>query len=197
MVLCHRSCYRPSNLGFEQAEWFRTCALVKYCQQYLGDDWQPEKTKLISSQSRYSELSKQYPNSEITFGAEYGALSIPLRESYRPLTISQAQPNWFESVQKLIETYAFLPWFSIEWFGEMLGMSKRTLQRNLKSQNMVFKELKEAARFNKAKELLTYTDLSVQEISWQVGYTDLTNFNRAFKKWANVTAPSYRKHHSR
>ncbi|MGF1755487.1 AraC family transcriptional regulator [Vibrio makurazakiensis] len=191
--LCHHSCYRHSNIGVEQAEWFRTSALIKYCQQYLGEQWQPSKTKLISSQPRDSDLIKQYPNSSITFNHEYGAVNIPLSEDFRPLPIHQAQLDWFESIEKLVETYALLPWFSIEWFGEMLGMSKRTLQRNLKSQSLAFKELKEAARFKKAKELLVQTELSVQEISWQVGYTDLSNFNRAFKKWANMTAPTYRR----
>ncbi len=191
--LCHRSCYHPSNLGFEQAEWFRTCALVNYCQRYLGDTWQPEITQLISSLAQYDDLSKQYPNSTIMFESEYGALSIPMPDDYRPLTINQAQPDWFESVLKLIETYAFLPWFNIEWFGDMLGMSKRTLQRNLKTRGLIFKDLKESARFEKAKQLLIETPLSVQEVSWQLGYTDLSNFNRAFRRWAGMTASKYRK----
>lgn len=193
--LCHRSCYRPTNLGFEQSEWFRTSALVRYCQHYLGDDWQSPQIKMMSSQSYTQELASQHPNSALTFDAEYGALSIPLDSDYRPLDITQAQPDWFESLEKLIRTYSILPWFSIEWFSEMLGTSKRTLQRNLKTQQLVFKDLKEEARFNKAKALLLETDLSVQEISWQVGYADLSNFNRAFKKWANVTAPAYRNYH--
>ena len=191
--LCHRSCYHPSNLGFEQAEWFRTCALVNYCQRYLGNAWQPEITQLISSRSQYDDLSLQYRNSTLVFESDYGALSIPMPDNYRPLTINQAQPDWFDSVVKLIETYAYLPWFNIEWFADMLGMTKRTLQRNLKTHGLLFKDMKESARFKKSKQLLIETPLPVQEISWQVGYTDLSNFNRAFKRWAGMTAPTYRK----
>lgn len=75
----------------------------------------------------------------------------------------------------------------------MLGMTKRTLQRNLKSENILFKKAKEQVRERKAKQLLTESDLSVQEISWQVGYSDLSNFNRAFKSWVGSTAPEYRR----
>jgi AraC-like DNA-binding protein len=59
----------------------------------------------------------------------------------------------------------------------------------------LFKDEKEKVRHQKAKKLLEQTDLSVQEISWQVGYSDLSNFNRAFKKWANSTAPQYRRNY--
>lgn len=189
--LCHRSCYRPSNAGFDQAEWFRTLALIKFCQKSLGSNWQPEKAKFVSSSLR--KLPKQYVASDIDFGQEYGAFTIPLSDTYYPLPVYDAEPDWFEAVKKLITTYAFLPWFNIEWLAQMLGVTKRTLQRNLKSQGTVFKDVKETARLNKAKELLGHTDLSVQEISWQVGYSDLSNFNRAFKRWTGVTAPSYRK----
>jgi AraC-like DNA-binding protein len=37
------------------------------------------------------------------------------------------------------------------------------------------------------------TDLSVQEISELLGYTEVTNFRRAFTKWARVSPYQYRK----
>ncbi|GAL35856.1 transcriptional regulator AraC family [Vibrio maritimus] len=103
-----------------------------------------------------------------------------------------AQPDWFESVSALVISYSCLPWFNIDWFAQALGMTRRTLQRNLKARGLVFKQMKEQARLHKAMELLAYTDLSVAEISWQVGYTDLSNFNRAFKKRCGITPANYR-----
>ncbi|MCZ8498432.1 AraC family transcriptional regulator [Vibrio lentus] len=76
--------------------------------------------------------------------------------------------DWHQAVEVLISTYSTLPWFNIEWFATMLGMTKRTLQRNLKSNGILFKQAKEQVRKSKAKQLLDETDLSVQEISWQV-----------------------------
>ncbi|MDK9735940.1 AraC family transcriptional regulator [Vibrio sp. D404a] len=189
--LCHRSSYRQNNLGFEISEWLRTLALVNFCQILLGRDWYPEKADLAST-NPYNRKSP-LPKTEIKLGCEYGAISIPLDESYSPFSISSAQPNWFEAVDRLITSYACLPWFNIDWFAKLLGMTPRTLQRNLKTKGLIFKEMKEAARLAKAKELLEGSEQSVPEICWQVGYSDRSNFNRAFKKRVEMTPANYRK----
>ena len=193
--LCHRSCYRPSTAGFEQAEWFRTLTIISLCRCFIDPRWQPSHAKLVSSSQNSNKLPHHFHYSHLQFQQAYGAIVIPLAEGYRAIDEKTASFDWHHSVITLINTYATLPWFNIDWFAEMLGMTKRTLQRNLKSHDILFKDEKEKIRHQKAKQLLEQTDLSVQEISWQVGYSDLSNFNRAFKKWANSTAPQYRRNY--
>lgn len=190
--LCHRSGYRPSTLGFEQAEWVRTLNIIELSRIFLGKKWQPECAKFISSGTNADKLPKHFHDTELRFEQKYGALAIPLPDSYEAVPLKKVGLVWHKAVAKLIDTYAILPWFNIEWFAEMLGMTKRTLQRNLKSSGIIFKEAKDKARMERAKQYLLETDLSVLEISYQVGYTDLSNFNRAFKRWTGLTAPRYR-----
>ncbi|OED63475.1 hypothetical protein A143_11045 [Vibrio splendidus ZS-139] len=194
--LCHRSCYHPSTSGFEQSEWFRSLTIISLCRKFIDSRWQPSHAKLVSTNNKARKLPKHFFNSDIQFEQQYGAITIPLPDDYRAVTEQDSELNWYQSVETLIQTYAILPWFNIEWFATMLGMTKRTLQRNLKSENIFFKKAKEQVREEKAKQLLKETDLSVQEISWQVGYSDLSNFNRAFKGWVGITAPEYRRSHS-
>ncbi|MFA0058009.1 helix-turn-helix domain-containing protein [Vibrio echinoideorum] len=194
--LCHRSCYHPSTSGFEQSEWFRSLTVISLCRKFIDSRWQPSHAKLVSTNNKARKLPKHFFNSDIQFEQQYGAITIPLPDDYRAVTEQDSELNWYQSVETLIQTYAILPWFNIEWFATMLGMTKRTLQRNLKSENIFFKKAKEQVREEKAKQLLKETDLSVQEISWQVGYSDLSNFNRAFKGWVGITAPEYRRSHS-
>ena len=193
--LCHRSCYHPSTAGFEQAEWFRTLTIISLCRIFIEERWQPSHAKLVSSSQNADKLPHHFHYSNIQFQQPYGAIVIPLNEDYRPIAEKTASFDWHHSVITLINTYATLPWFNIDWFAEMLGMTKRTLQRNLKSRDILFKDEKEKVRYKRATQLLEQSDLSVQEISWQVGYSDLSNFNRAFKKWADVTAPQYRRNY--
>ncbi|WP_261836945.1 helix-turn-helix domain-containing protein [Vibrio ishigakensis] len=190
--LCHRSGYRPSTLGFEQAEWSRTLNAIQFCKLFLGKKWQPESAKFISAGTNAHRLPKHFHNTELLFEQSYGAIAIPLPESYQAVPAKQVDLVWHQAVDRLIDTYAILPWFNIDWFAEMLGMTKRTLQRNLKNAGITFKEAKDKARMGRAKQYLLDTNLSVQEISYQVGYTDLSNFNRAFKRWTGLTAPNYR-----
>ncbi|UPR36725.1 helix-turn-helix transcriptional regulator [Vibrio cyclitrophicus] len=190
--LCHRSCYHPSTSGFEQSEWFRSLTVITLCRRFMDESWQPSHAKLVSSYNSARKLPKHFFDSDIQFEQQYGAIAIPLPDDYRAISEQNSTQDWHQAVNTLINTYSTLPWFNIEWFATMLGMTKRTLQRNLKSKDILFKEAKEQVRETKAKQLLEETDLSVQEISWQVGYSDLSNFNRAFKGWVGITAPSYR-----
>ncbi|MEZ8500455.1 helix-turn-helix domain-containing protein [Vibrio splendidus] len=191
--LCHRSCYHPSTSGFEQAEWFRALTVISLCRKFIDSRWQPSHAKLVSKHNSARKLPKHFFDSDIQFEQQYGAFSIPLPDDYRAISEQNSTQDWHHAVEILIDTYTTLPWFNIEWFATMLGMTKRTLQRNLKSKNILFKQAKEQVRESKAKQLLEETDLSVQDISWQVGYSDLSNFNRAFKGWVGQTAPDYRR----
>ena len=48
-------------------------------------------------------------------------------------------------------------------------------------------------RLEKAKELILYTDKSIEEISGLVGFLDSNYFRRLFKMYAGVSAKAYRK----
>ncbi|QBY05234.1 AraC family transcriptional regulator [Thalassotalea sp. HSM 43] len=191
--LCHRSAYRPTLPGFEQAEWFRTLALINFCRKYLGQAWRPDKAKLISSDKNQDRLPIHFKQSEIQFGYLFGAISIDLNDDYPLHNVVNNTPNWHDAMVKLIRTYATLPWFSIEWFADRLGMTSRTLQRNLKQKDITFKDVKEQTKRDTALALLADAQYSIDDIAWQVGYNDLSNFNRAFKKWTGTTAPAYRR----
>ncbi len=49
-----------------------------------------------------------------------------------------------------------------------------------------------ASRMNRAKQLLTYTDLRIQEIAMQCGYNNESHFMRQFKERIGMTAVQYR-----
>ncbi len=73
------------------------------------------------------------------------------------------------------------------------GLSERSLHRKFSnstghSVNRYVQEL----RVEKAKGLLELTALSVSEICWQVGYQDVSAFNRLFKSISGLSAGEYR-----
>ena len=54
-------------------------------------------------------------------------------------------------------------------------------------------DLVEEARKQKALDLLANSQLSLDDISEYLGYSDLANFTRAFKRWTEQTPTAYRK----
>lgn len=50
-------------------------------------------------------------------------------------------------------------------------------------------------RISLAKELLEYTELSIQEVADRTGYGDYYQFNRVFKRETDTTPSRYREEH--
>ena len=81
---------------------------------------------------------------------------------------------------------------SVEGMARRLNISKRSLQRRLSEESTSFKELLRETRFELAKRYLKASGLSVQEISYLLGFRDCSSFFRAFSGWAGVTPGDYR-----
>lgn len=72
-------------------------------------------------------------------------------------------------------------------------MSSRNL--NLVCQNIInmsVSELIETRRITESKNLLTYTDKSISEIGYEIGYNEKSYFTNVFKKKNGVTPSAFR-----
>lgn len=74
-----------------------------------------------------------------------------------------------------------------------LGMSPRTLQRRLKDRGVVFDRLIDEARRQLAQSYLTDSDLTVSEIAYLLGYSELSAFTRAYRRWTGSTPKASRR----
>lgn len=73
-----------------------------------------------------------------------------------------------------------------------LGMSTRGLQRELEKEGYSFRELLEKAKREMAEELLLRPELSLTDICHLLGFSDQSNFTKAFKRWTGKTPSGYR-----
>lgn len=75
---------------------------------------------------------------------------------------------------------------------KQLRMSTRTLKRKLAEHDTTFSALRDDQRCQRALLLLDNRDLSIGEIATKLGYSELPNFTRAFRKWTGMTPNGYR-----
>ncbi len=80
---------------------------------------------------------------------------------------------------------------AIDDIAARLNMSTATLQRRLKSEHCSFQQLKDQIRERQARELLR-SPASVEQIAEQLGYSDASNFTKAFKSWTGCTPSQFR-----
>lgn len=72
---------------------------------------------------------------------------------------------------------------SMEEVARRLGVSKRTLQRRLRSEDSSYQRILARTRERLARHYLTKTQLPCSEISFLLGYDEPNSFFRAFQEW--------------
>jgi AraC-like DNA-binding protein len=81
----------------------------------------------------------------------------------------------------------------LEELAAMLNISVRTLDRQLEQEGLSFRELSARVRNERACELLLANARTpVSQIAYRLGYTDVSNFSRSFRKVNGVTPSEYR-----
>lgn len=97
--------------------------------------------------------------------------------SFRRVIASGQVAGWVRMM--LRESSNGLP--SLEQLAHTLNLSPRTLDRHLKAEGAGFRQLATDVTVDKARELLAQ-GRSVTSVAHELGYTDASNFARAFRK---------------
>ncbi|WP_121067653.1 AraC family transcriptional regulator [Chachezhania antarctica] len=80
-----------------------------------------------------------------------------------------------------------------EEVGRALGMSARTLARRLAAEGTTFFGTVEELRHTLAVNYLKNSDIVLAEIAYLLGYSGMSSFNDAFKRWTGQTPGQFRK----
>ncbi|MBR9827126.1 MAG: AraC family transcriptional regulator [Oceanospirillales bacterium] len=149
------------------------------------------------------ECHFEQPRSSIFFSRNY--LSMPVTRSPRELDefiISSPRDLliWTDEdhslstqVRGLLESFdqGGLP--NLDWVSEQLHTTSYTLSRKLKAEGTSYQKIKDNLRRDQAIMMLTRQNLSISDISSQLGFAEPGAFSRAFKHWTGVSPLAYRK----
>jgi len=75
-----------------------------------------------------------------------------------------------------------------------LNMSRHTLYRKLKKEGVSFQSLVEEVRQKEAKSHLKENIISISELAYLLGFSELSAFSRAFKRWTGESPAQFRDH---
>ena len=73
-----------------------------------------------------------------------------------------------------------------------LNMSQRSLQRKLQERHTSYRTLLEETRRDLANRYMEDTRYRISEITYLLGFSDPSNFTRAFRRWKGVSPTVYR-----
>jgi AraC-like DNA-binding protein len=75
---------------------------------------------------------------------------------------------------------------------EKLALSRRTFRRKLRDEGVSFGNILEETRAALAKRYLAERDLPISQIAWLLGYSEISSFTNAFKRWTGMTPRQFR-----
>lgn len=75
----------------------------------------------------------------------------------------------------------------------LIGVSERTLIRRLRAEGLRYQDLTDGLLQRQSRALLTDPDLTIAQVSEQLGFADASSFHRGFRRWFGTTPDQYRR----
>lgn len=181
------------------------------CRSIVGDHFAPQQVTLRRETPSDPTPWIEALGEKIVFGHALNSLVISADDADRELTSSS--PNMVKPLEGMIERYLIkldresvanrarvfimkqLPSGRVTQLhtAEALNVSKRTLQRKLRENDLTFRSLLTQVRMDMAERYLEIPGYSFTEIAFLLGYTDTSAFSRAFKSWFGHSPTTARK----
>lgn len=169
--------------------------------------------RVIPERPSYARAVEECLHAPIRFGSTHNALVFPSEHLHAPVrtgdsarvhaleqqatSMLQATPvtGFANTVQALLGLG--LAGESVEAIAARLDITPRTLARRLGAEGTSFRELREAVRRTQAEKYLGLTMMSATDIAIALGFSDVTAFARAFRRWKGVSPMQYRADNAR
>jgi AraC-like DNA-binding protein len=81
----------------------------------------------------------------------------------------------------------------LQAIARLVAMSTRAMQRVLQENGTTFRQVLDDVRHQHAREYLSSTSFSDQEVSFLLGYDDPSSFYRAFRSWTGTSPSEFRR----
>ncbi|HEY5934595.1 MAG TPA: AraC family transcriptional regulator [Kofleriaceae bacterium] len=178
--------------------------------------WAPDEVTLPHAPPAQASDELGFFGAPIRYGAEVASLGFPAEVLRRAMV--SADPGLFPIlVRHADECLAKLPPLEDDTLGEvrrlvasMLGnttitiedvaarmtTSVRTVQRQLQEHGQSFKHLVDDVRATMAQRHVADPAVTMTEAAFLLGYSDLSSFSRAFRRWTGQSAQAYRRAHA-
>ncbi len=187
--------------GVKNVEQFCNAAmgvLVNAMRQFCGAHWRPDRVYLMNEPPRDLDRFAQFfaapieyrsPTARITFDS--GVLDWPVkannpthREILAPIlekAIESAGGDFLAAVKSILNSHFGAERLTRSDASRVLGVSIHVLTRRLKLAGVTFTDLVEQLKIERAQSLLL-KEKPIAQIANDLGFTQVSSFNRAFKK---------------
>ncbi|MGI9232479.1 MAG: AraC family transcriptional regulator ligand-binding domain-containing protein [Woeseiaceae bacterium] len=185
--------------------------VIKFMRLVYQPDYVPRKVELNwTPPELYHDKYQKHFGPNVEFGASKTAIHVASEDLDAPLSGSNASLAFHNDqlatailadlkkqdlrarvYARLIE---YLPAgdCSREKVAHSLNMSESAFQKKLKVEGTSYQEVLDNTRSELARHYLEKSGLSISEAAFLLGFTDSSNFSRAFKRWTGKSPTDFR-----
>jgi AraC-like DNA-binding protein len=207
--------YTLADVGIEplrQINEHGMTLVVNTLRMMVGSQWAPQEVQFAHEAPEQTSEHHRIFRAPVVFGCETNALVIELGFTEREVPAADQQlyqimkqyldqvlsempreDGILSSIRKAIAESMRDGDPKLARVAKKMAMGPRTLQRRLKEYGFDFKKLVEDTRQRFAVSYLKDRKNSLTEVAFLLGYSELSAFNRAFKRWTRSTPLDYQR----
>jgi AraC-like DNA-binding protein len=193
------------NASLRQHNEYSMAVLVKTLRGAAGAAWTPSEIRFVHRRNGACDYRAVF-DSRVRFGCASNALIVErdfveccvaaadpklyraLRGHLdRALAGTQQEDVLLEAIRSAIGASLECGDAKLERIAAKLAVNARTLERRLKAHGVLYRDLLEDTRRRLALEYLKDKRRTISEIALLLGYSEVSAFTRAFKRWTGST----------
>ena len=177
----------------------------------VGVDWTPLAVQLEHSSQGRSAAYEEWFGAPVRFDGDRSEMHIPNSALELPIRGSDASLSAVldRHIEEVLANRADRASFTVRARAAMakrleggdpgaaaiaksLNVSERTLHRRLRDEGTTATDVLRQLRLELADKYLRDADISLTEIAYLLGYSEVSAFHRAFKRWTGLTPADFR-----
>jgi AraC-like DNA-binding protein len=185
--------------------------IVHMCRVACGRDFDPDGVELPHEGRGCRRRRQEFFRAPILYGAREIAILVNAGRARRPLPSANAElahanerviadylaalGGGSTSVRVRRQLIDDLPSGDVteEGVARALHMSRRTLQRKLGDEGTTYAAVLQDVRRELAESFIRDDSLTLSEITYLLGFSEVSSFSRSFKRWTGLPPTAYRR----
>jgi AraC-like DNA-binding protein len=192
---------KPGSVPLQQENDFGVAAFLRLCVIAAGRPVSPLKIEVVCNDARLKSGYERHLDAPVSLTTNRTSATFAAADVERSLSTSI--PEVVKATDRIVERYIetldtskvaarvrhllidLLPSGEAhqERVATLLHRSPSTLQRQLQAEDTSYREVLETTRDALAREYLADARFSHAQIAYMLGFSDQSNFSRAFKRW--------------
>jgi AraC-like DNA-binding protein len=203
----------PPSRGHCIGDVFTLVITLNTLRRFFGPTWSPGEVRLLAGDEALVGDRAVFGEARLITGQRHTSFTIAPAPGHLPISLGRSaaardlpqrlgaapsMPMDFQaSVEQLVQSLMVDGHLDIDTVAEVAGMSSRTLQRRLAEKRLTYAGLVSKSRLRMARTWLAGSDMPVGEIAALLGYSEATNFARAFRREVGISPAAYRRSRQR